>query len=233
MGWGFTLLRVINTASGFLLKNLGEEKLIENAPDEVTTSIGALTFIRNVAKGESYVKNNEDVDYYLYFSRVNQDGSLSCAMDIIPAQKQKEYTAKMTQYIDGHITYSPVDSSKDKTQSVLTFTAEYIQNDKTNFINETQASLTYELTMSKDKKEMIFTSSQKFIAFEISFSDRNNLKFNLKDVAIDNIRDYWEARVLLPQGCSQLYPFKEVRIDITIPEDHKEYLRERLLTQDF
>lgn len=231
MGWGFTLLKVAHAATGFLLKNFTEENSIKNQSDEVRTSIGAMTFIRNLKEQKTYIQNNEPDDHYIYFSRVESDGSLKCAMDIIKGSEQKPYTDSMVNYIEGHITYSPVDSRQDLKQSIVTFTAEYILKDKTEFIEELKDSFKYELTMSSDKKMLIFSCKRKFSSFEISFTDRKNITYHLKDLKIDSVHDFWEARVEFPQGCSINYPFKDVRIDITIPEDQKQELRKLLLAQ--
>ena len=231
MGWGFTLLKVAHAATGFLLKNLAEGNQVENQPDEVITSIGAMTFIRNFKMQQTYIQNNEPDDHYIYFSRVESDGSLKCAMDIIKGSERKLYTKFMADYIEGHITYSPVDSRQSSEQSIVTFTAEYILKDKTEFLEEIKSHFKYELTMSKDKKMMIFTCKKEFISFEISFTDRKNITYHLKDVEIDPVSDLWEARVDLPKGCSTHYPFKDVRIDITIPENEKQSLRKLLLAQ--
>jgi hypothetical protein len=86
--------------------------------------------------------------------------------------------------------------------------------------------------MSQDKgdnKEFIFSATRKFDSFEMSFIDRNGVTFNVRDEIIDTIRNIYVARVNLPSGCSRVYPYKDVKILVTISGQHLNDLKQELL----
>lgn len=159
-------------------------------------------------------------------------------MRLIEAENTNDYTDLMKDYSDGYITYSPADSSLNPDESVLIFTAEYILHDKTNFFEDKNQDanqdtpIKYELTMNNEKQSWIFSSTREYSKFEISFTDTKGLNFDVRDTKIDYIQDLYVAIVQLPKGCNNTYPYKDVRIEITIPPDHKKSLRERLLSQE-
>lgn len=232
MGWFSTVLKVVHTTSGLLLKTVGAE-YNQDATGNITTTIGALTFtfISDVQSKKTTVYNSDNVEYYIYFSRVEDNGFLSCAQKLIKPNQEINVTDLMAKYRDGHITYVPF--SADSNGRVISFTAEYILHDETIFSTDDDPRQQYVLTRNKESDMFIFTATQEFDSFEISFTDKNNINFNLRDVKIDKVGTnpylLYEARVNLPPGCSNNYPFKDVRINMSITPGHVEYLRGKLL----
>jgi len=232
MGWFSTVLKVVHTTSGLLLKTVGAE-YNQDATGNVTTTIGALTFtfISDAESKKTTVQNSDNVEYYIYFSRVEDNGFLSCAQKLIQPNEIIDVTNLMAKYRDGHITYVPFSTgSKGR---VISFTAEYILHDETIFSTDDDSQQQYVLTRNNEGDMFIFSATQEFDSFEISFTDKNNINFNLRDVKIDTVgakpHVLYEARVNLPPGCSNNYPFKDVRINMSITAGHAEYLRGKLL----
>lgn len=242
MGWFSaisTIAKVAHTASGLYLRNFGANNQAAsiNDPNKVVTNIGALSFIHDVENKKSVVKNNEKSPYYVYFSRVNRvedndlskNNSLSSKHLLIEPNQELEVTTVMKDYSDGEITYTPAFTHKDTDQSLVSFTAEYILTDLTIFNDENNPDGNYVLAMNEERTQLLFTCTEKFDSFEISFNDKNNINFNLKDVKIDRPRTkLYEARVDLPSGCNSDYPLKDVRIQVGISGEHKNYLMQKL-----
>jgi hypothetical protein len=225
MGWFSTLIKVVHTASGLYLQNFGDNLSANDSggTSQVTTQIGALSFIKNVQTGEATVTNNENKSYYIYFSRLGNDNTLECNHLIIEPKQTLDVDQQMKEFADGHINYTPVELSSSSDDSTVSFYAEYILTNNTKFSDTEHIGYTYELTMSQDKSEMIFTASEEFQNFEILFMDRNGIIFNLRDPKIDKIRDQiYEARVSMPSGCDINYPFRDVKILMTISGEHLE-----------
>lgn len=151
MGWLSTIVKVVNTASGLYLQHFGANNQVGSINDlnNVVTNIGALSFIHDVEKKTSIVKNNEKNPYYLYFSRVNRvqdndkskDNSLSSKHLLIQPNQELDVTKVMKDYSDGQITYIPAVTDEGTDQSLVSFTAEYILTDLTIFNDENNPEL--------------------------------------------------------------------------------------------
>jgi hypothetical protein len=230
MGWFNTIVKVVHTAAGLYLNNVRAEDC-QNDTGKVTTRIGALTFIRDLQQEKTTVQNADKTKYYIYFSRVDDKGELLSRQCLIPPNETLDVTDTMKTYYDGQITYAPAFENSNST--VISFTAEYILHDITTFSDDEDPKLKYWLTRNSEADMFIFSATQKFDTFEISFNDKNNINFNLRDVKIDQpTPDRYEARVDLPPGCDHNYPFKDVKIHIGISGQHAEYLQQKLLKRN-
>ncbi|MGC1308985.1 MAG: hypothetical protein WA885_17295 [Phormidesmis sp.] len=232
MGWFSSIVKIANTATGFYLNNFADDGqgISADSQSRATTTIGDLSFINDVKDQKTWIENKSDQDYYAYFSSAQDDGNLSGEHFLIKAKDKSDFTACMKKYKDGQITYSPSTESKTNDASVISFAAEYIVKDSTKFGGDGE----YELTMSKDKKtnkQLIFSARREFDSFEMSFVDRNGINFNVRDEAIDIASDIYMARVDIPSGCSEIYPYRDVKILVTVSGEDLKDLKQELLSK--
>lgn len=193
--------------------------------DQVSTDIGVFTFTKNVKTGKAVVRNNAKIEHYVYFSVTNNDGSLSSKHLLIDGETQKDVTALMTRYVEGQITYAPF--AGDGPQDVLSFSAETMFNRRLEF-NDDDSQVQYILEQNVECTQLIFSSKHPFGPFEMTFSDKNGVNFNVRDSTIDEVQDLHVAQVDIPKGCSHELPYTNLQLQVTIPEKTSRLIRDEM-----
>lgn len=228
MGWFSTVLRVVNTASGLLMNKSTGLTDEEVGGDEVTTTIGGLTFVRNIKTQKSSVQTKDQKEYYIFFSRLGKNNVLQCRTIITKDNvKSTDLDNALERYSDGYITYLPV--TVNNGEHFIAFTAQYIFQKDTKFSDDKSGN-TYQLSYGLEKGQGIFrfNSKNEFLSFRMSFTDRNGINLSVSDTHIDKNLDVYSAKTILPEGCDQNLPYEDVRIEIKIPVDHLNALKKRL-----
>lgn len=226
MGWFRTLVKVTHAATGAFLKNTGQSaSSTQINADTFSTEIGVLRFTTNVEAGQTKLKNNSGEAQYVYFSATNNDGSLSSKHLIIAGHDEQIVTEDMSKYIEGQITYAPYNG--EGTKDILSFTAETMFN-RSLTLNDDDSAIQYVLEQNKEETQLIFTSDKEFEAFEMSFVDKNGISFQVSDLKIDAVRNFYEARVDIPKGCSQKLPYTNLQLQVTIPKETSQLIQAEL-----